>query len=208
MFGYKRRTEMGLLQWLFGSQRPDKMRYAEAMSEMAREAERTYRGMIATYNGDVGLGMLSAPSKQPVAPTGRGLYKARLFGALFMATAYARSGPVQQEAEEMFNAATGVALESLQGSGDIRLTRDEAKAFTMPLLISVIKSMTAAFNAGPFLPGEAQPAHLALTEHLHDALAESLGTDRYTPQVRERFAPLIQANVAMALNHASQWVAR
>lgn len=198
---------MGLFKRLFGLQRPDKMEYVQAMAEMAREAERTYRGMIATYNQDIHLGLLAAPSKAPLGPTGRGVYKARLFGALFMAMAYARSGPSQQEVEEMVNVATGVALESLQGSSDIRVSREEAKALTMPYLTSVMKAMIAAFNAGTFLPGTAGPEHIALTEHLHDALAESIGRERYTAEVRERFAAILYGNVAMALNHASRWVA-
>jgi hypothetical protein len=197
---------VGLLQWLFGHQRPDKMEYVQAMAEMAREAERTYRGMIATYNRDVEIGKLSAPSKVPVGPTGRGIYKARLFGALFMAMAYAKSGPSQEETEEMFTVATGVALESLQGDGDVRLDREEAKSFALAHLTAVMKSMLAAFGVGSFLPGTARPEHLALADHLHDALAESIGPERYTSEVRERFAITVQGNTALAMNNARRWI--
>ena len=102
--------------------------------------------------------------------------------------------------------ATGFALEPLQGQGVPRLDREEAKDFTMAYLTSTFKAMTAAFGAGPLLPGSAEQEHLTLADHLHDALAESIGTEHYTAEVRERFAVMVQGNIAMAMNHASRWM--
>lgn len=197
---------MSFLNKLFGRQTPDKLEYMKAMAEMAAESERTYRGMIDTYNSDVELGLLSASAGSNVSPTGRGIYKARLFGALFMVVAYVKSTQSQVEGEEMMNVATGVALEPLQGQGEVRLAREEAKLFTMPYCISAFKAMAAAFNAGPLLPGSAKQEHLALADHLHDALTESIGSTHYTAEVRERFAVMVQANTAMAINHARRWM--
>jgi hypothetical protein len=177
------------------------------MAEMTAESERTYRGMIEKYNADVSLGMLSVPFGLTVLPTGRGIYKARLFGALFVVMAYLKSAHSEAENWEMVNLATGVALEPPQGQGVPCLTREEARSFTMAYLISTLKAMTAAFAAGPFLPGSAKREHLALADHLHDALAESIGTENYTTDVRERFAVPVQGNTAMAMNHARRWMA-
>ena len=165
---------MSFLKKLFGRQRPNKTEYLKAMDEMATESERTYRSMIEIYSSDVELGILSAPSGSTVLPTGRGIYKARLFGALFMVMAYAKSTRSQADTKEMMNVATGVALEPLVGQGVPHLDREEEKSFTMAYLISTFKAMIAAFDAGPLLPGSVQKEHLTLADHLHDALAESI----------------------------------
>ena len=197
---------MSFLRKLFGRQKPDEIEYVKAMAEMAAESERTYRGMIETYNSDVELGMLSVPSGSTVLPTGRGIYKARLFGALFMVMAYAKSAHSQAEKQEMLNVATGIALEPLQGQHVPRLDPEEAKSFTTAYITSTFKAMIAAFDAGPLLPGSAQQEHLALADHLHDDIAESIGTEDYTTEVRERFAVMVQGNPAMAMNHARRWM--
>lgn len=197
---------MSLFKKLFGRAAPNKIEYVRAMAEMAAESERTYRGMIETYNSDVQLGLLSAPSSPTVSPTGLGIYKARLFGALFMVMAYVKSTQSQAEREEMMNIATGVALEPLQGQREPHLDREEAKSFTMPYLTSTFKAMVAAFRAGPFLPDSAQQEHVALADHLHEALAESIGPEHYTTEVRERFDVMVQGNAAIAMNHAARWI--
>ena len=197
---------MSFFKRLFGRKTPDKVKYIEAMAEMAAESERTYRSMIDTYNSDIELGLLSTPDCSTVVPTARGIYKARLFGSLFMVMAYAKSTQSMAESEEMMNIATGVALEPLQEPDVLCLDRDEAKAFTMTYLITTFKAMTAAFAAGPLLPGAARPEHIALADQLHDALAESIGTKQYTPEMRERFAVMVHGNTAMSMNHAGRWI--
>lgn len=195
---------MSFFKRLFGRASPDKIEYLRAMAEMAAESEQTYRGMIKTYNSDVQLGLL--PAAPTAAPTGRGIYKARLFGALFIVMAYVKSTQSQADSEEMMNVATGVALQPPDGQHEPRLDREEAKTFTMPYLISTFKAMVKALNAGPFLPNSAHKEHVVLADHLHDALAESIGLEHYTAEVRERFAVMVQANTAMAMNHAKRWI--
>lgn len=200
---------MSFLNKFFGRQKLGKIEYVKAMVEMAAESERTYRGMIDAYNSDVELGLLSRSSGTSAVPTGRGIYKARLFGALFMVVAYTKSvAQSQAESEEMLNMATGVALEPLQGPGGPRLDREEAKSFTLAYLTSTFEAMVAAFDAGPLLPSSAQRQHLVLADHLHDALTESIGAQHYTAEVRERFTVMVQGNTAMAMNHARRWLTR
>ncbi len=200
---------MSFLKKLFGRQPLRQIDYVEAMTEMANESERTYRGMIKTFNEEVEEGLLSAPPAGPtVEPNGSGIYKARIFGSLFIAMAYARSGHSLQENEEMMNIATGVALDSLQGEGDVYFDREEARPFTSTYLVSAFKSVLAAFEAGPVLPGAMTPQHITLSNHLHDALKESIGAERYTPEVRERFDHVVRGNAALAMNQARRWMLR
>jgi hypothetical protein len=195
---------MSFFKRLFGRPAPDNFEYVKAMAEMAAEAERTYRGMIDIYNEEVSDGILLPPGPL-VAPTGRGIYKARLFGALFMVMAYARSTQADSETEDLMNIATGVALEPLQGPDEPRLDREVAESFTVPYLASTVRAMIAAFNAGPLLPAQPRNEHLALAEHLHEALAESIGLESYTAEVRERFAVMVECNTGTAMNHAARW---
>ena len=200
---------MSFFKKLFGVREPDKYEYMRAMIEMAAEYERTHRGMVNTYNTDVDLGILSAPSTAVNSvPTGRGIYKARLWAALFIVYAYAKSGRPEAEVKEMMNLATGVALEPLVGGREPHLDRNEAKSFTMHYLTPTLKAIAAAFEAGPMVPGQLMEEHIVLEEQLHDALAESIGVDRYTVEVRDRFSLTIQGNVAMAINDAMKWVSR
>lgn len=192
---------MSFLRRLFGTPRPDKLEYLRAMTEMASESERTYRGMIETYTSDVALGVLPGA---PASPTGRGLYKARVFGALFMAAAYARVAESPADAEEFVNAATGLALEPLQGPAAPSFDRAEAAAL-VPYVTRVFKAVISAYGADPFVPGSTDPAHVELAEPLHEALADSIGEAAYTTQVRERFEIMVQGNAASALAHSAHW---
>ena len=200
---------MSFLKKLFGVDKPDKHEYVQAMVEMAAESERTHRGMINLYNADIELGLMSVPSTSAaIIPTVRGIYKARLFGALFIAYAYAKSGHADADVNEMVNVATGVMLEPLVGGGEPSLDRDEAKSFAMAYLKPTLKAIIAAFKAGPLLPGRLTEEHNTLADQLHEALAESIGVDFYTPEVREHFAIAILGNVTAAMAHAIKWVVR
>ena len=196
---------MSFLGKLFGGsepEEPDKMEYLEAMSEMAAESERTYRGMIDTYSSDVAL---SPSPGVAAAPTALGLYKARLFGAVFMATAYIKVAPSPEDGMEFVNAATGLAFESPEGAVSPRLDRNEAVSIATPFATRVLKAILAAYDAGAWLPGNADSAHLALAEHLHETLADSISEDAYTAQVKERFEVIVQGTVAAALAHSVLW---
>lgn len=153
---------------------------------MAAESERTHRGMIETYNSDVESGMLSAPSGSTVLPTGRGVYKARLFGALFMAMALAKSSHSQAEIDAAMIAATDIALLTLKRQGVPRLDQEEAKSFRTAYLTSVNEAMVAAFDLGPLPPLGflEQPELLALADHLHDVRELSRSDSNVTQQRR------------------------
>jgi len=198
---------MWLLKNLFCSPTIRKMDYVAAMAEMANESERTHRGMIDVYNIDIESGLLKTLSRHTASPTGRGIFKARVFGAAFIALAFSKSAAKNvEEVEVMFRLTTGVGLDSLQGSSEVRLDRLEATSFAIEYLARLVKDLDRAFKAEPFVPGAANPEYLALCEHLHDALAESIGFERYSDVVKERFAVMIQGNAGLAMNHAIRWI--
>lgn len=203
-----RESIMSILGKLFGRRtQPDTFVYAQAMEEMANEGERTHRGMLAVYNDSVAAGLLPRTTgAATAAPTGRGIYKARLFAALFMAYAFVRSGASESDGEEMMNIASGVAMKPAQGPGEPSLARNEAANFTIDFIKAVFPAIDRAVRTGPGVPGAPSAELETLAGHLHDALADSIGRQRYTDAVRERFAVMIQGNVVAAMNHASQWV--
>lgn len=191
---------MSFLRRLFGRREPDLEAYLSAMIEMADEGERTHRGTIATYNGDVELGLLSGPE---AAASGRGLYMARLFGASHIAVAYAKAGG--SEAKDFLNAATGLALEPLQEPGPEHISRGEATEIAGDWLLSLIPLLGDALDEGPFSPGSTSSAFIALTDVLHGVVSESIGSEHYTAEVRERFSVAVQGNVAASTAHAKRW---
>jgi len=198
---------MSLLGRLF-RRSPNKYEYVRAMQEMASESERTYKFMVSMYNEDVQLGVIPCPSSvSPATPTGRGVYKARLFNALFMTLAYARSGGPETEVRELINVATGIAISPLQGPGPTKFERSEAEAFTIHYLKAVVPAISSALDAPHGLPGAPSAELDALAEYLHDALADSIGRDRYNSTVRDHFALLVQGNVVASLNYAVRWIA-
>ena len=67
--------------------------------------------------------------------------------------------------------------------------------------------MKAVFDEGPWLPGRGKNEHLVLADHWHDALIESIGTENYTQEVRDRFNVMVQGHTAMAINEAKRWIA-
>jgi hypothetical protein len=191
---------------LFARGEPSQLEWFQAMVEMAGESQRTYGAMIEIYNSDVALGVLAARTGSAVSPSPRGVYKARLFGASFLAFAHARSSASQAEKEEMVNVATGVALAPPGSEGSLVLDRTEAQSFSIYYLTSLLKAIQAAFKAGQLLPGMARPEHTALADYLHDALSESIGPQNYTPAVHERFDIMVLGNTALAMSHARRWI--
>ena len=203
-----KRVHVSFLKRIFGSKKPSNMEYVSAMEEMAEESERTHRGMVQIYNEDVAVGILSAPNRNQttLVPTGRGIYKARLFGALFIAHAYTVSRHSQDEVTQMISIATALALKPLVDAPEPTFTRDDARALIQPYLWPTLKAITAAFKAGPIVaPTQYRNEHLALADKLHDALAESIGRSHYTEEVKERFDTMIMGNVHAAMSHSANW---
>ena len=200
---------MSIFKKIFGRKKPDKYEYLRAMKEMAEESERTHRGMVRTYNKDVALGILAVSSTDgnERVPTENGIYKARLFGALFIAVAYAFSRHSEDEVREMIDVANGVAIEPLIESIEYSFNLDDARALVSPYLLPTFKSISDGLKSDSNDPeGQHKEIFFNLANQLHDALSESIGEGRYTPQVREYFEMFILGNVGAALSHSRKWI--
>lgn len=197
---------MSFFKRLFGRQHPDFDAYFKAMEEMASEAERTYRGMIEIYNESLNSPGFSDLPRTRAEPAGRGLYKARLFGALFLLYAYSKADAGDQQFNEFANAATGLALMTAEDPNKLHLDREEAKSFTIDWLKLTYVAIVNAFDAGPMIPNALREEHVALTDRLHDAVSDSIRPELYTQPVRKRLEHFVQMNTAMAMNQARRWI--
>lgn len=184
----------------------DQTKFLKAMEEMAEESGRTHRGMVDTYLRDVKMGLLPPPKAQiSPGPSGRGLFMARFFGALFMVVAYIYASRDESGSQELLQLASGLAIEPLMGEGDVYLDRKEARPIANTYVSPTLKAIRMAIKRAPVMPEAASTELDALADQLHEALAASIGIGNYTQQVKERFDMMIRANCIKALNHAARW---
>lgn len=180
--------------------------FVDAMVEMAEESGRTHRGMFDTYLSDVQDGMLSPPPTDPPEhPSGRGLFKARFFGALFMVVAYAYATGDESGTDELLQAASGIAIKPLLEENGVHLEREEAKPIAESYMSPTLEAIRGTFKQAPIAPDNQSTEFDALAEQLHEALADSIGTENYTPEVKQRFNLMVRGNCSEALNHAFDW---
>lgn len=199
---------MSFLGKLFGQSKPKMEDFIPPMIEMANESERTHRGIFDLYRKDVEIGLLSQPSvPPPTSPTGRGVFKTRLFNSLFIVAAYALKTRDTDGGDQLMNIATGVAIEPLSEEGDLTLGRDEAKEIFESFGVSVFRALPGALRQVPVTPMSSSPELDMLADRLHEAQAESLGSEIYDDEVRDRFDMAVRANVAASLHHAARWIA-
>lgn len=180
--------------------------FVDAMVEMAGESGGTHRGMVNTYLSDVQDGILPSPAADPPQrPSGRGLFKARFFGALFMVVAYAYATGAESGTDELLQAASGIAIEPLMEENGVHLEREEAKSIAESYMSPTLEAIRGAFKRAPITPDSQLTELDALAEQLHEALADSIGTENYTPEVKQRFDVMVRGNCVQALNHAVDW---
>ena len=197
---------MGLLGTVLRVGAPEKTHFIQPLIEMADEQERTYLGMLDVYNQDVAQGLLPRSASDVVKPTTRGIFKARLLGALYSVAAFAKSGGDQDDYWELLEAASGMAR-MRAGDPTPRVEHEEAVKLFDDFALPALKAINAALDIWPRSPSQATaPEHEALADLLHSALVESIGANNYTADVRARFDSLVIANTAVALNHISKWV--
>jgi hypothetical protein len=181
--------------------------FVDAMVEMAEESGRTHRGMVNTYLSDVQDGILpSPPADPPEHPSGRGLFKARFFGALFMVVAYAYASGDESGTDELLQAASGIAIKPLvEEENDVHLEREEAKPIAESYMSPTLEAIRGAFKQAPITPDNQSTEFDALAEQLHEALEDSIGGENYTTEVKQRFDVMVRGNCAEALNHSVDW---
>jgi hypothetical protein len=195
---------MSFFKKLFGRRSRGVEDYAASMIEMAAEQERTYLGMLELVDEEIRLGMIDTPPNWngQVLPTAKGVYKARLLAALTVVVVHVKVERSASDSQDMLNAATGIALKPPGESLASNLERSEAIDFTMDFLIPAFKAMLAALDDGPWLPGSKTVPQSILSAHLHEAIGDSIGSESYTPEIRQRFDMMVDGNMANGLNHA------
>ena len=181
--------------------------FFKGMVEMTEESDRTHRGMVEVYTSEVEAGLLSSPTDQlPTGPKGRGLFKARFFAALCMVVAYGFASVGDESGiDKLLQAASGLSIEPLMEGGDVHLSRNEAEPIASSYVSHTMPLITKAINQAPVTPQTSSAEFDALAEQLHEALADSIGTENYTSEVRNWFDIRVRGNCANALNHAAKW---
>ena len=174
---------VSFLRKIFG--RPDpvesKMAFVRVMENMASEADRIHRAQVSMIAEEFHFGGVS----------GIGLYKARLQAAMIPACVYPVLTKDMEGALELINVASGVAIRPLVEEGaDVRLDREQARVDQADFPERAHKAALLCIKEGPFppTPGQETPAFQALEELVHEALADSLGKDRYFT-VHDYFGP-------------------
>jgi hypothetical protein len=175
---------------------------------MAAEQERTYLGMLELVDEEIRLGMIDAPPdwNGNVRPTAKGVYKSRLLAALTVVVVHVKVERSASDSQDMLNIATGIALKPPGESLASSLERSEAIEFTMDFLIPAFKAMLAAIDDGPWLPGSKTAPQCILSNHLHEAIGDSIGSESYTPEIRQRLDMMVDGNMANGLNHAMRLI--
>jgi hypothetical protein len=197
---------MSIFRNIFRRKRVDINHYFQAMVEMSNESDRTYRNMIEIYLDDINNGLLSPPvGKLSTGPTGEGLFKARLFGALFMVVAYAYASQDEEGADKILQASSGLAIEPLLGDGDVTYSREKAKAIVDSYVSATLSAIRGAIKQVPIMPDTNSPEFDKLVAQLNDALKDSIGSENFTTKVQDRFSVLIRSNCAHALHNAARW---
>ena len=162
----------------------------EQMSLMMSQTEEVYRNQVGVYVEETG----------PAAPSGRGIFKARFFAGCFMAYAFRVRSQQLEGAEEMFSVAAGMAVEPLlHPMADPHLDRDDAVAFATRFGVRTLGAICEEFRDGPSTIGHETAGYEELAEIYHDALADSIGYDRYDCAVRQRFDHFARQAVFAAL---------
>jgi len=190
---------MPFFKKLFGGRNieDDKIALVQQMESMATEAERVYRNFIKIY---------AEENKQPIAVSGRGLFKSRLHAAMFMVQPFIMRWPGKEDdAMELTNIASGVALTSLvEPNSEPSFDRNEAKTFALDYMKRVIIGVTNEFKSGPSLPNHETQGFRDLAELYHDALRDSIGSAEYTPDVQARFDHLVKSGIMSGLRHITE----
>ena len=197
---------MSIFRNIFGRRKVELQPYFQAMVEMANESERTYRNMIGIYLDDISNGLLSQPiGKLSTGPSGKGLFKARLFGALFMVVAYIFASKDEEGGDQILQASSGLAIEPLLEDGDVTYSREEAMEIVDSYVSTTLSAIRGAIKQVPIKPDTKTPEFEALVAQLNDALKDSIGSENYTPEVQERFLVLIRSNCALSIHNAARW---
>ena len=192
---------MSFFKKLFGVESIDESmnNTAKLMQEMADESERVHRNMVELYNKEVGNGMLEGTESEP---SWRGIFKTRFLATMYSLFMFNNKWSKQNKKKmmELVNIASGIAIYSLHDSGS-EYERNEAKELVTPFVRKSLLAIKNEFTSGPSKPSENYytDGFKKLMEISHDALSESIGTENYTQEVKDRFNLTLISGVTSSL---------
>lgn len=173
----------------------DPTAYVGAMKEMADEAERVHRNTVQLFSDEF----------TEMQPTGEGLYKARVRAAVMPVWAYAHTSGDENGTMELLNVATGVALEPLVelDDGPESFSKAQAQELGLDYVKRSLSATVECMREGPSVPGAEKPGFQNLADLIHESLRSSVGVEKYTDTVRERFDTSVKSGLSAELKHAA-----
>ena len=166
-------------------------------TQMADEMERVYRGQIKVYSQDFADRQVDA----------KGLLKARLFGVSFIVVAFGMKSGSNDHLPAMMNASSGLAMLPFSSPSYVpKISRDTAASFAGEYMMRVVKNITLELKQDPSTPMNPSVGFSGLVSCYEEALAESIGAGSLTPQVKERFYPMIAGAVNANLGFMHQCI--
>lgn len=206
---------MSFFKKLFGKKSDQDLLYEliSPTEEMVSEGDRTYRGFIKNYNLDIERGILPKTNDYTlIKPSGRGLFKARLFASQFIPVVIIfKYGKYTELFEQFRNTASGVAIkEIMKQNSDPYFSREEAIKFADDYMIDVAKAIILDLKQGgttqrKVMEGIESDAFKALVNIFHDNLKESIGANNYTSEVVDNFELPVKMNVSNSINYTLMW---
>ena len=185
---------MGILRKLFYRPPPYKA-YIKSIQHAANEMERTFSGMIVIHREDMFRRMSPDLRISAAGPSACGVYRVRLFASLFWPTAYNLAYDSVQDSAEFIMV---VAKTARIGSS---LDNDSLGKYGERFTGAIRPIIEGAYKAGPLVFGAPlAPEHSKLIEVVHNLLADEIGPDSYTAEVRERMRVPVEANVSKLFN--------
>lgn len=189
---------MSFLKSLFGKPSPQSLMASllqEPGTQMADEMERVYRGQIEAYSQDFA----------PCQVNAKGLLKARLFGVSFALLIFRKKSGSTDHLPEMMNASSGLAMLPLSSPGSTpSISRETAASFAGEYMTRVVKNILLDLEQGPSTPTNRSVGFAGLVSCYEEALAESIGASNFTPQVKQRFFPMVAGAVYANLGFMHQ----
>ncbi len=130
---------------------------SQTADEFLAEDERVYLGQIRLFGQET----------SPVTVSARGVYKARLFGACFLISAFMLRWPRREEDTfEIIQAMTGSAfLPFAEPDGDPVLDLADARSFGLQFALGTLRHIDDELSSGPSSWGASQSEDLDIPEY-------------------------------------------
>lgn len=184
------------------------------MTEACDEFGRITENVVHTYATQLHIAAGRADDHTLYKPKFVGDLKSRYLGAMHAVAAYAVLTKDAPGSSTLMRAASGLAFDRVSGAGVTTPTSNivMSEEFERSIAEDALNEYTPGLGAllgtaianSPIPPGCHMPEFEKLVSKLHEAWADAIGADYYTPDIRARFHHSAQGTIAMTLNHVAQ----